>query len=168
MTIQIREPQLADSTQFLKAVAQSIKLHHPWLYPPNNEKEFRDYLFKLQQPNSRSYFLINDASAIAGVFNISEIVRGCFQSAYLGYYAFQGFNAKGLMSQGLKLVLNEVFTHLKLHRIEANIQPDNASSIHLVKANKFILEGFSKNYLQIEGVWKDHQRWALTYEEWIK
>jgi len=74
----------------------------------------------------------------------------------------------GSYIQGLKLVLNEIFLYLKLHRIEAKIQPNNLKSINLVKANKFAREGYSKNYLQVDRVWRDHERWALTYEHWIK
>ena len=62
---------------------------------------------------------------------------GAFKSAYLGYYASIDYSGKGLMSQALKLVLKEIFTTLDLHRIEANIQPTNTASIHLVTANVF-------------------------------
>jgi ribosomal-protein-alanine N-acetyltransferase len=53
-----------------------------------------------------------------------------------------------------------------LHRVEANIQPDNLRSIHLVRSLGFRLEGHSPRYLRINGEWKDHDRYALTVEEW--
>lgn len=77
------------------------------------------------------------------------------------------FAGKGLMSQGLKLILEKIFLELKLHRIEANIQPTNKSSILLVKKNGFIKERFSQRYLKINNQWIDHFRFALTYEDWI-
>jgi ribosomal-protein-alanine N-acetyltransferase len=166
--LKIREPELLDTQQFLRAVEQSSGFHNPWLSPPCTEKTFEDYIVKFKQSDHQAYLLINDTAEIVGVFNISNIVKGCFQSAYLGYYCFKPFSKKGLMSQGLKIVLKEIFLNLKLHRIEANIQPNNLPSIHLAKANKFCLEGFSKNYLQVDGIWKDHERWALTYEDWSK
>lgn len=72
---------------------------------------------------------------IIGVFNLSEIVHGCFQSAYLGFYVSKDYVGKGLMSEGLQLLLNKAFVELSLHRIEANIQPANNSSIFLVQRN---------------------------------
>ena len=101
------------------------------------------------------------------VFNISEIVRSSFQSAYLSFYATCRFAGKGYMSAGLKLVLKKIFNELKLHRIEANIQPDNFSSLRLVKNNGFKKEGFSPRYLKINGEWRDHERWAITYEDFL-
>ncbi len=74
---------------------------------------------------------------ITGVFNLSEIVRGYFQNAYLGFYAVADYAGKGYMSAGLKLVLQDAFENLKLHRLEANIQPGNIRSINLVKNNGF-------------------------------
>jgi len=70
-------------------------------------------------------------------------VQGCFQNAFLGFYAVSGFENQGVMSQGLKLVLTYCFETLKLHRIEANIQSENKNSINLVSKNHFRYEGFS-------------------------
>lgn len=70
------------------------------------------------------------------------------------------------MSAGLKLVLHSVFTELKLHRLEANIQPGNIKSIQLVQSNGFKKEGYSPRYLKIQDEWRDHERWAITYENW--
>jgi ribosomal-protein-alanine N-acetyltransferase len=70
------------------------------------------------------------------------------------------------MNAGLRLILQTVFEDLKLHRLEANIQPENNRSIHLVKNNGFRKEGYSPRYLKINGVWRDHERWAMTFEDW--
>ena len=107
----------------------------------------------------------NQAQLI-GCININEIVRGAFQSAFLGYYAFLPHNGKGLMKQALALVVSEAFHQLQLHRLEANIQPSNVASIALVKSLGFRLEGYSKRYLKIDGEWRDHERYAITAEEW--
>jgi ribosomal-protein-alanine N-acetyltransferase len=70
------------------------------------------------------------------------------------------------MRTGLGLVLDEAFGSLGLHRVEANIQPENQASIRLVQKCGFRREGFSPRYLKIVGQWRDHERWALLTEEW--
>ena len=98
------------------------------------------------------------------IFN--EIVRGIFCSGYLGYYAFAPHHGHGYMKQGLRAILSEAFGRQRLHRLEANIQPENEASRRLVKGAGFRLEGFSPRYLKIAGRWRDHERWAITAEEW--
>jgi len=101
-----------------------------------------------------------------GVFNLSQIYRGNFGSAYLGYYGHAGFAGRGYMREGLDLVVRYAFGKLGLHRIEANIQPGNPKSIALVERCGFIREGFSPRYLKVAGRWRDHERWAITVERW--
>lgn len=166
MHLNLRQPCLEDCEEFLRQVHQSQTLHYPWVSPPNNPEEYQDYLTKTQQENQKSYFLCQEEQLV-GVFNLSELVRGCFQCAYLGFYAFATFSGKGYMSLGLNALLEKAFNEHGLHRIEANIQPQNRPSINLVTANHFKKEGFSPRYLKINGVWCDHERWALTYEDWV-
>ena len=105
---------------------------------------------------------------IVGVFTLSQIVRGMFHSAYLGYYAERPYSGQGYMTEGMRLVLRHAFTDMKLHRVEANVQPENAASIALVKRSGFRLEGFSPRYLKVGGRWRDHQRWAILIDDWLR
>jgi ribosomal-protein-alanine N-acetyltransferase len=105
---------------------------------------------------------------LLGVINLNEIVRGVFQSAYLGYYAFTPHQQRGNMTTGVSLVVNRAFRHHRLHRLEANIMPNNEPSLRLVQRLGFCREGFSPRYLKIAGRWRDHERWALTYEDWAR
>ncbi len=98
--------------------------------------------------------------------NISQVVRGPFRSAYLGYYAFAPHQGRGYMTAGLAAVVNTSFRKLRLHRLEANIQPGNKASLALVKRLGFRKEGYSERYLKIGGRWRDHERWAITIERW--
>src|SRR5690348_9201884 len=134
-SISIREPQLSDEAEFVAAMQQSKALHHPWTQSPQTSAEFKDYVDRYHQAKYKSYLVCTEDNHIAGVFNLSEIVQGFFQNAYLGFYAVKAYAGKGYMSAGLKLVLAKTFTELKLHRLEANIQPQNDHSINLVKAN---------------------------------
>jgi ribosomal-protein-alanine N-acetyltransferase len=99
---------------------------------------------------------------IAGVVDVSEIVRGSFRSAYLGYYVFAGFERRGVMRAGLKAVVRHMFRVEGLHRLEANIQPANRASRALAQSCGFVREGYSPRYLKIGGRWRDHERWAIV------
>ena len=70
------------------------------------------------------------------------------------------------MSEAINLILKYSFNNLKLHRIEANIQPHNTASIEVVKRCGFSKEGFSPKYLKVGGKWRDHERWAIIKENW--
>ena len=166
MHVSIRGVTRQDKAIFLEAAQRSPELHTPWVDAPCTEQAFDQYVEVYSQPTHRSYLVFSEHGVLVGVFNISAIVRGLFQSAYLGFYAFSNVSAKGCMAAGLKLVLKEAFEVLKLHRLEANIQPDNMSSIYLVKSNHFHKEGHARGYLFIDNEWRDHERWALTHEDW--
>jgi ribosomal-protein-alanine N-acetyltransferase len=101
---------------------------------------------------------VTESGELAGAININEIVRGSFRSGYLGYYAFVPHNRRGYMTTGLRTVVSRAFQKLRLHRLEANIQPDNEASRRLVKRLAFKLEGFSPRYLKVAGRWRDHER----------
>jgi ribosomal-protein-alanine N-acetyltransferase len=110
--------------------------------------------------------VLRESGELAGVINVSEIVRGPFQSAYLGYYAFVPHAGRGYMTEGLALALRWIFGELRLHRVEANIQPGNAASRALARRLGFRREGLSPRYLKVGGRWRDHERWALTVDDW--
>ncbi len=147
-------------------MARSRTLHGLWVSPPKSAKEFDRYLDHFRSSANIGYWIMTEEGEIAGVINVGEIVRGRFQSGYLGYYSFAPHSGKGYMSAGLRAVISRLFRNLKLHRIEANIQPGNGSSRRLVERLGFRLEGFSPRYLKIAGKWRDHERWALTREDW--
>ena len=164
----IKKLELSDESEFLAAMQNSISLHHPWVQPPTTTEGFHEYFKKYQEANRVCYLVWDDLGHLIGVFNVSEIVLGVFRSAYLGYFGVKAYEAKGYMSAALKLVLEQIFTSLGLHRIEANIQPNNIASLHLARANGFKKEGYSPRYLKVDGEWCDHERWAITYEDWSR
>jgi ribosomal-protein-alanine N-acetyltransferase len=158
----------AHERDFLLGVRRSRELHRPWGDPPLTSAQFRKYVTTTSSDAQRAYALLNDDDELVGVINVSQIVHGSFRSAYLGYYALSPFNGKGYLSSGMAAVIRAAFGKLRLHRLEANIQPSNAASIALVKRLGFSLEGYSKKYLKIGGKWRDHERWAITKEAWSK
>jgi len=151
--------------EFIEAINRSRELHYPWVFPPSKPETFTEFLAKPANTHIRRV-IRNQTTDLVGIINITVIVRGVFQSAYLGYYSFVPHQGKGYMKQGLTLAITEAFTVHGLHRLEANIQPQNKNSIHLINSLGFRLEGFSPRYLKINGQWQDHERYAITIEEW--
>jgi [ribosomal protein S5]-alanine N-acetyltransferase len=165
--VYLREPVNRDQTAIVVANRASRKLHRGWVTPPTDADAFAAWMRRCRQANVQCFLVCRlDDGAIVGVYTLSQIVRRLFQSGYLGYYAHDPYASRGYMSEGMRLVLRYTFTTMKLHRVEANIQPENAASIALVKRSGFRLEGFSPRYLKLAGRWRDHQRWAMTIDEW--
>ena len=167
--VHVRALRMDDGPAFVAAVRNSRTLHDAWVYPPTSLDAFAKRMQRTKD-NDRTVSLVaarNDDGALTGVLNLSEIVRGPLQQAYLGYYAFAPHARSGYMREALALVLRYAFTMLKLHRIEANIQPGNAASLALARGAGFVREGFSPRYLKIGGRWRDHERWAMNAEQWV-
>ena len=162
----LRHPRARDREEFLERARASRKLHGRWSAPPSDAEAFAGLLRRSRRTDVESLFVCRiDDDVIVGVFNISQIFYGPFRGGYLGYYAFVPFAGQGYMHDGLMLVLRFAFGPLGLHRLEANIQPANESSIALVKGAGFRLEGYSRRYLKIAGRWRDHERWAILAED---
>jgi len=164
--VNLREVDYRDRDEFLALVRRSRDLHHPWAYPPERGDQFDELVARARREDVVTLLGCRTADdAIFGVFTISQIVRGAFQNAYLGYYGHAEHAGKGYMRAALELVLDHAFGPLALHRIEANIQPGNAPSVALAVGAGFRLEGFSPRYLLIGGRWRDHERYAITAED---
>ena len=164
----IKKPTTQDCQELRSLISRSKQLHYPWVvHPELTEQECQNYISRCQNDDFEGLLIYHsDTNRIVGVVNISQIIYRAFQNAYLGYYVDVDFTGQGLMTEGLRLAINHAFYTLKLHRLEANIQPQNKRSIALVKRLGFCKEGFSQRYLKIDGEWRDHQRWALTIENW--
>jgi ribosomal-protein-alanine N-acetyltransferase len=161
----IREVSQKDKAEFLTLMRCSRHLHEPWISPPVTDSAFRGYLQRARSHDHEGQLICReDDRAIVGVININNIVRGSFLSASLGYYVGAPYAGHGYMREGLELVKEYAFKELGLHRLEANIQPENTRSIGLVRQCGFHNEGLSKAFLYIAGSWRDHERWT-TYHD---
>jgi ribosomal-protein-alanine N-acetyltransferase len=137
--------------------------------PPAFAAYVARYSSRGADPRHAGFLVVrNDDGALAGVVNFSEIVRGVFHSAYVGYYAFAPFAGDGYMAEGFALALEFAFRELRLHRVEANVQPGNRRSLALVERLGFEREGYSRRYVKIGGRWRDHVRFAMLAEDWAK
>lgn len=149
----------ADEAAFVAAARASRRLHRPWVTAPLDTEAFARHLARFDGDLHHGFVVVAD-DALAGAIHLTNIVRGAFCSGYLGYYAFAGFEGRGLMTAGLNAVVRHAFRDLGLHRVEANIQPGNAASLALARRCGFQREGYSPKYLKIGGRWRDHERWA--------
>jgi [ribosomal protein S5]-alanine N-acetyltransferase len=164
--VRLAEPKPADRREFLDLVDTSIELHRPWTYPPTDAAGFRRLLERNRRDDFYALFARrSDDDAILGLLEFSGIVRGAFQNAYLGYWIGAPYARQGYMREAMQLGLRFAFADLRLHRVEANIQPANRPSLALARSAGFRREGFSPRYLKIGGRWRDHERWAILAEE---
>jgi ribosomal-protein-alanine N-acetyltransferase len=164
--VTIRPPTIRDWPAFQAAARRSRGLHHPWVPTPNTRKKFAAYLKRMASDSHRGFLVVlRESGGMVGVINVNNIVRGSLQGAFLGYYAFAPHTGQGLMREGMLLVLKDAFQKLKLHRLEANIQPDNRPSLRLARSCGFVREGFSRRYVKVGGRWQDHERWAILAED---
>ena len=164
----ISEVRASDEEEYLERVRASRRLHRPWAYLADTSDAFRELLVRAAAP-TEAIFMIRrtEDGAAVGIASLGQIFLGNFRNAYLGYSAFAPFDGQGYMTEGLRLVLREAFGQLDLHRVEANIQPENERSIALAERLGFRREGFSPRYLKIGGRWRDHVRYAMLAEEFL-
>ena len=102
----------------------------------------------------------------AGEINLSIVQRGPFQSAYVGYWIDEAQAGQGYMPEALVLLCRAAFEDLHLHRVQISIIPRNTASRRVVEKLGIRDEGVAQRYLEINGVWEDHIRYAMTVEEW--
>ena len=167
LRVYLRAPQRSDEREFTALMRASRSFHRPWASAPTDTERFLAYIADSQRTDFEAFLVCRSGDdAILGFFNLSQIARGSLQSAYLGYAAGKPYAGQGYMREGIGLVLQVAFLELRLHRLEANIQPGNKASIALAQGAGFSREGFSPRYLKISGRWRDHERWALLADDW--
>jgi ribosomal-protein-alanine N-acetyltransferase len=155
--VAIRHPRAEDAEAFVVAARRSRRLHGVWVQAPDTPEAFETYLRRTRRPNQAGFLVCRTTDdAIAGVVNVSEIVRGAFQSAFVGYYAFTPHARKGYLREGLELTVRHAFDELGLHRLEANVRPENVASVQLIRSLGFEPRSRSPRYLFLDGDWRDH------------
>ncbi|MDO9410498.1 GNAT family N-acetyltransferase [Patulibacter sp.] len=164
--VRLRPPTAHDADAFVVAVRASADLHRGWATAPDTPEAFAAYLARLRTPAVEGFLVVRgEDDALVGRVTLSQIFRGDFQNAYVGYEAFAGHERRGHLTEGVGLALDHAFGALGLHRVEANVQPGNVPSLALVRRLGFRREGLSRNYLRVDGLWRDHERWAILADE---
>ncbi len=162
----IHVPEAADEEAFLAAMQDSVGLHYPWVSAPKDHAGWLRYMDRLKRVNEAGFLVKNlHDGEICGVVNLNLITYEALCSAHVSYFGVAGQAEKGYMKEGLLQVIKHAFGELGLHRLEANIQPDNQASIGLAQSVGFQYEGFSPHLLKINNVWCDHERWAILADD---
>lgn len=163
----LRTPRPEDRAVWCDLVRASGGFYAGRITTRGTAAAFRAYLARAKTPTAACRLIWRRSDdALLGAINISEIIWGFFKSGYLGYYIGEGHAGRGYMTEALQLMLRVAFRRLRLHRVEANILPQNDASLALVRRAGFRREGRSPRYLKIAGRWRDHERWALLADEW--
>lgn len=119
------------------------------------DRSLRLFLFKKDEPKR-----------IIGAVNFTNITQGILYSCSLGYSLAENEQGKGYMNEALEVAIRYVFNDLNLHRITANYMPHNRRSGNVLKRLGFTIEGYSRDYLLINGKWEDHIRTSLINPDW--
>lgn len=156
----------AENRQFLKPwepVRDNSHCH------PSGWQARLDMISEMHKTGSAWYFALldKDEKEICGVANFTNVVRGSFYACYLGYSLGEKWQGQGLMYEALTSAIRFMQRSQHIHRIMANYMPHNQRSGDLLRRLGFEKEGYAKDYLLIDGAWRDHVLMALTTKEWI-
>ncbi len=165
--VHLRAPEPADREAFIDAAVRSRGLHRPWVVAPVTTEAFDAFLERSSRENESCTLVLRNDGELVGVYNLSQIIRGLFQNAFVGYYAFLPYAGGGYMRAAMPLVFEHAFGQLGLHRLQADVQPNNTTSRALLEATGWREEGYAPRYLFIEGEWRDHVLYGITAEEWV-
>ena len=164
--VYLRYPDPADFDE-VAALIRSCAKKFPGFVDPRYDREMFDRLLvEVNNETFEPFYICREDGVIVGTITLSQIFRKKFQNAYLGYMLGSAYTGHGYMTEAVGIILKYAFQRLRLHRIEANVQPENLPSIAVLKRCGFIQEGFSRKYLKIGGRWRDHERWAIIKEDW--
>lgn len=170
----LRPPKRRDAVKWQKLRLTSKDFLVPWEPSWDNysctRRAYMKFLknsYYLANMDRAYYFLIfkKKENTLLGGINIGNVRRGASQSATLGYWIGKPFAKKGYMTEALQIILPSLFVDLRLNRIEAAILPENYPSMQLLKKSGFKEEGVFRQYLKINGKWRDHKIFSLIADD---
>ena len=173
--VALRAPKLTDAGQIIEMQAASQDFLTPWVPTrPDDELDIAAVRKRIAEQRrqfkaDRDYkfvFTLGQTGPVIGRLSLSQVFRGIFQNAYLGYQIDVRYKRLGLTSEAVRLALGVAFGPLGLHRVQAAIMPHNEASLALIRSVGLRYEGKAERYLKIAGVWQDHLMFAVTADEW--
>lgn len=157
---------MADKDELVAANAANAAYHAPWVSPFSDDESFDVWFARMiTGPHISLVAREPQTREAVGIVNLNEIVMGAFRSCFVGYYGYERWAHQGWMTAALRSAVRFAFQELGLHRIEANIQPDNLASARLAARAGFRKEGSSPRYLFVNSAWRDHDHWVILNED---
>jgi ribosomal-protein-alanine N-acetyltransferase len=165
----IRPPQMADYEIWAALREQSRGFLQPWepTWPLDDltrgafRRRLERYAKELDRNDAFPFFIFRAADRVlVGGLNLTNVRRGAASMASLGYWMGAPFAGKGVMTGAVRQVARLAFGPLQLRRIEAACLPENAASVRLLEKTGFRREGLAREYLSINGAWRDHALYA--------
>jgi ribosomal-protein-alanine N-acetyltransferase len=174
LRIKLLQPEISNSVlqYYLRnreSFSETESLRPSDFYTPEYWKEQSSKsLLEFKNDQAVRFCLFDQAPSeqMIGTVNFTQIFRGAFQACYLGYAIDKKSEGKGLMTEALSRAIQYVFEDLNLHRIMANYLPDNVASARVLEKLGFVIEGRAKDYLFINGAWREHVLTSLTNHHW--
>lgn len=172
----LRPPQISDYGPWAELRTQSRVHLVPWepAWPRDDltkaayRRRIKHYQREARDDLGYAFLVFEgESDQLVGGLTLSNVRRGVTQSAMLGYWLGAPHVGKGLMSAAVRAMLPHAFEPLRLHRVEAAVQPANSRSIAVLKRAGFVEEGLARRYLKINGVWQDHLLFAILAEDWM-
>ena len=171
--VYIRLLELADEAAVVALRRRNAQFLEPWepQRPPGylEAETQRAHLRKAAADSNAdraySFGIFTHDDEIVGTLNLSNVARGAWQNATIGYFVDEVHNGKGFATEAIQLAVELAFTELRLHRVQAAVMPRNPASIRALEKAGFRKEGESLRYLQITGRWEDHLILAITTED---
>jgi ribosomal-protein-alanine N-acetyltransferase len=169
--IRLRPLTADDRAEFIRVHSLNEAHFRPWFPAQDGSLEdlFERELAKIARPEVHVRW-VGEATngSLVGFFNLGEIVRGVFQNAYASWATSVEVAGQGYATEGVQALLDLAFSEvhgLQLHRVQANIMPENERSLRLAERLGMRREGIAERYLKIAGEWRDHVTFAKTTEE---
>ncbi len=113
-------------------------------------------------------YLRDDPALVIGNLSLSQVVRGVFHACTLGYALAAAAQGHGYMLEAVRGAVTYAFGTLGLHRVMANYMPRNRRSAAVLRQAGFVVEGYARDYLLINGRWEDHVLTAITNRDWAR
>jgi len=175
--LRLRVPTPEDATRYLAYVTDNREHFAPWdperdasYYTVEHWRRQLDRVVAAWRAGTQLSLVLEarDGSTdrLLGHVTFSQIVRGPFQAATLGYALDHREVGRGLMAEALGAAIDFVFSELGLHRVQANYMPTNVRSGELLRRLGFVPEGYARDYLRLAGAWRDHVLTARTNPHW--
>ena len=163
----LRPPTMKDFREFSAMSKASRSAFRTFAVTHFTRERFAEWIGNWKRDDARTFLICRQPDGvIVGSMGLFNIVRRQVKTSFIGYSIGAAHQRQGYATEALQLVLRYAFRKLRLHRVEASIQPRNKPSLALVKRAGFTCEGLSRRLVKIGGRWRDHERWAILAEEW--